>query len=105
MNSQTLGGRAQYTDRPTISYTPMTGQNFAGNLLRPMPVGAILLLIQSGYPIDVVLRICIQGINGLDNHSGRILSQRGDPEFYELLDLLRQIQMQKKETSVRQPRY
>lgn len=92
-DSQTLGGRAQYTDRPTISYAPLTGENFARNLLRPIPVGTILLLIQSGYPIDYILRSCVQGINGLDNHTGRAFSRQGDPEFYELLGLLRQVQL------------
>lgn len=92
-DTQTLGGgRAMYTDRPTISYAPLIGENFARSLLRPIPIGTVLLLVQSGYPIDYVLRICIQGINGLDNRSSRISPQNGDPEFYELLSLLRQIQ-------------
>jgi hypothetical protein len=90
--SQTLGGKARYTDRPTISNAPMMGENFAKKLLGPIPLGAVMLLIQSGYPIDYVLRICVQGINGLDNRSSRIIAQRADPEFYELLGSLRQIQ-------------
>ena len=92
VNTQTLGGRTMYTDRPTISYTPLMGENFARSLLRPIPIGTVLLLIQSGYPIDNVFRICTQGINGLDNRSSRITTRHGDPEFYELLGLLRQIQ-------------
>jgi hypothetical protein len=59
--------RGRYTDRPTITYNPLMGKDFARSLLKPIPVGSILLLVQSGYPIDHVLRICIQAINGLKN--------------------------------------
>jgi len=92
VNTQTLGGTTTYTDRPTISYTPLTGEKFARSLLRPIPLSTILLLVEAGYPIDQVLRICIQGINGLNNRSSRVTNQNADPEFYELLTLLRQIQ-------------
>jgi len=92
VNTQALTGRTTYTDRPTISYTPLTGEKFARSLLRPIPIGSIMLLVQGGYPIDQVLRICIQGINGLDNRSSRLAAQNADPAFYELLLLLRQIQ-------------
>jgi len=89
---QTIEGRAMYTDRPTISYAPLTGANYARSLMRPIPVSSTLLLIQSGYPIDYVLRICIQGINGLDNRSGGMAAQSWNPEFFELMSLLRYIQ-------------
>ena len=91
-NLQAIGGRAMYTDRPTISYAPLTGESYARNLLRPIPLSTTLLLIQSGYPIDHVLRICIQGINGLDNRSSSVAAQSWNPDFYELLSLLRNIQ-------------
>ena len=91
-NLQAIGGRAMYTDRPTISYAPLTGESYARNLLRPIPLSTTLLLIQSGYPIDHVLRICIQGINGLDNRSSSAAAQSWNPEFYELLSLLHNIQ-------------
>jgi len=93
VDTQMVGASATYTDRPTISYTPLTGAKYARSLLQPLPLGTVLLLVQGGYPIDFVLRICVQGINGLDNRSRRLTSQRAEPEFYELLTLLRQIQM------------
>ncbi|MBW2245667.1 MAG: hypothetical protein JRF62_00415 [Deltaproteobacteria bacterium] len=92
-NTQTLGGRGTYTDRPTITYNPLMGEKFARSLLRPIPIPAILLLIQSGYPADYMLRICVQAINGLENlRSSPIAVQEADPEFYELLDVIRSLQ-------------
>ena len=93
MNTQTLGGSGKYTDRPTITYSPLMGEKFARSLLKPIPIPAFLVLIQSGYPADHVLRICVQNINGLKNRrSSPMAAQEADPEFYELLDLLRSLQ-------------
>ena len=92
-NTQTLGGKGKYTDRPTITYSPLMGEKFARSLLMPIPISAVLLLVQSGYPADYVVRICVQTINGLKNlRSSPIAAQEADPEFYELSDLLRSLQ-------------
>jgi hypothetical protein len=92
-NTQTLGGKGKYTDRPTITYNPLMGKEFARSLLTPIPAAAVLLLVQSGYPADHVLRICVQTINGLKNlRTSPTAAQEADPEFYELLDLLRTLQ-------------
>jgi hypothetical protein len=45
-----------YTDKPTISYQPLAGEKFARSLMTPIPISGVLLLIQSGYPADLVLR-------------------------------------------------
>jgi hypothetical protein len=93
VDSQRLSGKTLYTDRPTISYTPLMGEKFAQSLLRPIPIGAILLLVQAGYPIEEVLRICVQSINGLDNRFRSATYRNAEPGFYELLTLLRRIQL------------
>jgi len=91
--SPEVGVKGRYTDRPTITYNPLMGENFARSFLKPLPNSAILLLVEAGYPIDYVLRICVQTINGLDNGmSGRVTIRAAEPEFYELLSLLRHIQ-------------
>ena len=91
--SPEIGVRGRYTDRPTITYNPLMGENYARSVLKPIPNSAILLLVEAGYPIDYVLRICVQTINGLDNRrSGRLALRGADPEFYELASLLRRIQ-------------
>jgi hypothetical protein len=35
-NTATIGGSAIYTDRPTVTYTPMTGQKFLSGMLTPI---------------------------------------------------------------------
>jgi len=92
-NNQTMGGQGTYIDRPTITYSPLMGKSYARSLLAPLPLPAILVLVQSGYPVDYVFRICVQDINGLNNsRSGAVAGRKGDPAFFELLDLLRRLQ-------------
>ena len=93
LKTQSLGGRGMYEDRPTITYSPLMGEKFARSLMMPIPIPAVLLLVQSGYPADYVVRICVQTINGLENlRSSPIAAQEADPEFCELSDLLRSLQ-------------
>jgi hypothetical protein len=88
-----LEGSGRYADRPTITYAPLSGDKFARGLLSPFPVAAVAYLIQSGYPIDAVLRICVNTINGLDNSFGAYGNPRsGDARFAALLDILRDAQ-------------
>ena len=92
-NSQSVVGTAQYVERPTITYMPLSGEKFARSLMKPLPPPAILSLIQGGYPIDLVLRICVHSINGVRNRfGGSARAHHADPEFYPLLERLRRIQ-------------
>ena len=92
-NSQLLLGRANYADRPTITYQPLRGEKFTRSLLRPIPPGAILSLIEGRYQADLMLRMCTQEINGLNNRvTGGLSGHPGDPDFYRLVDLLTKIQ-------------
>jgi len=87
-----VGAKGTYTDRPTITYSPLMGERFASSLLKPLPLPAILILIQSGYPADYVFWICAQSIQGLRNRKSIPMgAQPADPEFYELLELFKKL--------------
>ncbi len=93
-STQSIGTLGTYADRPTITYTPIVGEKFARSLMTPIPPVAILTLVQGGYPIDLVFRLGIQSINGVRNRFGggvRLCS--ADPEFYPLLEKMRQVQV------------
>jgi hypothetical protein len=93
-NLVTLGGNATYLDRPTITYTPLSGDKFARSLLRPLPPSEIFELIQAGYPADTVLLITTRAVNGIYNRSGiGARAREADPEFYPVLDALRRLQL------------
>src|SRR5436189_79651 len=69
-----VGGR--FTDRPTITYTPLMGERFARSMMTPVPPASVLSLIQAGYPVDLVLRLMVNVVNGLDNRHGGDLRAR-----------------------------
>lgn len=92
-NSQAIGGSSLYADRPTITYQPLRGEKFTRSLMTPVSPAAVLSLIQSRSGAQMVLRICAQSINGLNNRSaGRSSVNPGDSDFYKLTESLRKIQ-------------
>jgi hypothetical protein len=92
-NFLTAGGQAIYTDRPTITYTPLTGQKFLRGLMTPIEPKNIFFMLQSGYPADFVLGFSVDSLNGLHNRSMVAGSVReADPEFVRVLQLMREVQ-------------
>ena len=88
-----IGGHGTYTDRPTITYIPLSGEKFARSLMKPLPPSAVMGMIEAGYPIDLVLRICVESVNGVKNRIGGALRARpADAEFYPLMERLQRTQ-------------
>jgi hypothetical protein len=86
-----------YNDSPTITYTPLAGERFARSMMSNIPPQSVMNVLQAGFPVDVVLRLAVQSINGLDNRrvAGGISREHvrpADPEFYRLLEQLGRIQ-------------
>jgi hypothetical protein len=92
-NTLALGGSEKYTDRPTITYTPLSGDKFATSLMSPISPNSILLLIQAGFPVDLVFRLAVHSINGIHNgFGGTIRGYSADPQFYRLLEKWAELQ-------------
>jgi len=60
-------GSLDYTERPTITYTPLGGADFVRNVLTPMELDSLLLLSQSGWSMERLLLIMANRMNGQDN--------------------------------------
>jgi hypothetical protein len=92
-NFVTLGGQALYTDRPTITYVPMTGEKFLRGLITPIDPKNIFFLLQSGYSADFILGLAVESLNGVQNRSTTGSAVReANPDFLRALDLLREVQ-------------
>jgi hypothetical protein len=88
-----LQARGEYIDRPTISYTPITGQPLVDLLLRPIPPATIFAMVDAGYPADFIMARTIKSINDLYNYS--LAATHGhaeDRRFGELLDAIHRLQ-------------
>jgi hypothetical protein len=94
IDSVGIGGSGTYSNSPTITYTPLTGNKFLRSMLDPVPPSSILYLLQSGYPADFLLELGVNSLNDLHNrssHGGDV--QKADPEFLRLAELFREIQI------------
>ena len=92
-NYGSVGGQAIYTDRPTITYVPMTGEKFLRGLITPIDPKNIFFMLQSGYAADFILGLTVESLNGVRNRStagGTV--READPEFVRALELLREVQ-------------
>ena len=88
-----IGGQAIFTDRPTITYVPTTGDKFLRGLITPIDPKNIFFLLQSGYCADFILGLAVESLNGVRNRStagGAV--READPEFLRALALLREVQ-------------
>ncbi len=93
-NFISAGAQAIYTDRPTITYVPMTGDKFLHGLITPIDPKNIFFMLQSGYPADFVLGLTVESLNGVRNRSVAAGASRdADPEFIRVLQLMREVQI------------
>jgi hypothetical protein len=85
--------QGRYTDRPTLIYAPLTGNDFLKKLMTPIPPSAVLFVLQSGYAADLVMPIALDSVNGINNESRRGMKRPADPRFFRLVQLLRDLQL------------
>jgi hypothetical protein len=93
-NYGSIGGQAVYTERPTITYLPMTGEKFLRGLITPIDPKNIFFMLQAGYPADFILGLTVESLNGVRNRSamGGTVRQ-ADADFIRVQQLLREVQV------------
>lgn len=92
-NYGSIGGQGVYTDRPTVTYVPMTGEKFLRGVVTPIDPRNIFFMLQAGYSADFILGLTVESLNGVRNRStAGGVTRPADPEFYRVLELLRELQ-------------
>jgi len=88
-----FGAQGIYTDRPTITYVPLTGDQYIRGLMTPISPEQIFAAIQAGWSADVILFTAVATFNGLRNQQfGTKLQHPIDPEFLRVVELSQKIQ-------------
>ena len=93
-----FGAQASFQERPTITYTPLQGDQFIKRVLAPITLQTIALLYDSGWKIDRLFLLCLQRMNTAKN----ALSATGPTpdlapdyeEFSQAVRILRRFQSQ-----------
>jgi len=88
-----LGASGKFTDRPTVTYVPLTGEKFLRGLITPIDPKNIFFMLQAGYAADFILALTVESINGVRNRTTTGGTARlADPDFTRALELLRDVQ-------------
>jgi hypothetical protein len=83
-----------FSDHPTITFSPLSGEELARTAIRPPSPADLMPLAQTGLPIDVLFRLGVQSVGALQNTV--VLGGEegaGSPEFFELLAGMRRLQV------------
>lgn len=92
-NSQSVGGSTTWGEKPTITYAPLSGEKFTKSLLTPVSPPSLLYLLQAGWPVSILFRLCVKSVNDMDNQSSAPgVAHTEDPDFRQLIGLLEKIQ-------------
>jgi hypothetical protein len=92
-NNQSISGSTKFGEKPTITYAPLSGEKFTKSLLTPIPPSGLLFLIQGGWPVRMLLEMCVKSINDLDNRAtAPAFARSEDPQFQTLVGLLERMQ-------------
>ncbi|MGH6904726.1 MAG: hypothetical protein ACREIR_18520 [Geminicoccaceae bacterium] len=84
-----IGVGGTFSDRPTVTYTPIKGDDFARVMMTPIPPSELFAMLAAGMPADLTLGLGVQSINGLRNWAVDVRGvTRVDARFAEVLDLL-----------------
>lgn len=81
-----------YEESPTIAYVPLQGEDFARRILAPVPLESLVLLANSGWSLERLLRLCVERLNDVPNAvSASGPTPERAPRFAEFLEVARAV--------------
>jgi hypothetical protein len=84
-----LQGGVKYTDRPTITYSPLTGAKFIRALLTPLRPETLFSAIQNGFSAEAMFRLAVRSLNGQHNYETGVKGiVNPDPDFLRAIPIL-----------------
>ena len=85
-----IGGT--WTSSPTVTFSPIGGERFSKRFLEPMSPTSVLMLVQAGWPIDVVWPTMVSSVNSLQ---GQALGVPAEKDFIALQASLASLQRER----------
>lgn len=62
-----VGPTIEFTEAPTITYSPLQGSKFVWSMMKPLSVSRISMLRSSGWALPNLLKLCVNRVGELDN--------------------------------------
>jgi hypothetical protein len=95
----TLIPSVSWSDKPTVTYTPLQGDRFVSQIMSPLDLDTLPLLYHSGWSVERILALTSQSLNGLENAptaSGPTPARKPRfEEFRRAVQLLRELQVER----------
>ena len=87
-----LSGGFAYEENPTISYTPIEGEQYIQQLLSPIPLNLLLLLATTANREALAFRVLVTRINDLWNPVFfKTPAAKPEPRFYRCVELMTEL--------------
>ena len=87
-----LGGSVGMVERPTVTYSPLQGDQFIQRVLSPLPLQTITLLYHSGWGIERIFQLCFQRMNNIKNAPGASgPTPKKAPQFKKFLAVVKHL--------------
>src|SRR5262245_37137056 len=84
-----FGAQGSFTDRPTITYVPLTGDQYIRGIVTPLRPEQVFSAILAGWPAEVILFMAVNSLNGLANQRlGGVAPRAADPRFRRVVRLI-----------------
>lgn len=80
-----LNAGGGYSERPTVTYTPIEGDTFVKQMLAEVSLSSYVLLYRSGWPITTLSHVLVERM-------GRRVNHPDSPSYDDFVDLVRQLQ-------------
>jgi hypothetical protein len=88
-----FGAQGSFTDRPTITYVPLTGDQYIRGIVTPLRPEQVFSAILAGWPAEALLFTAVSTMNGLGNQQlGGVAPRTADPRFLRVVRLMGSLQ-------------
>jgi hypothetical protein len=88
-----FGAQGSFTDRPTITYVPLTGDQYIRGIATPLRPEQVFSAILSGWQAEAILFMGVTTLNGLANQRlGGVTPRAADPRFLRVMRLMGSLQ-------------
>jgi hypothetical protein len=60
-----LNAQGTWSNTPTVTYLPLTGDRFTHSLLQPITPTVVFQMLQAGWPPELIFRLAVQSVNDI----------------------------------------
>jgi hypothetical protein len=84
-----FGAQGSFTDRPTITFVPLTGDQYIRGIVTPLRPEQVFSAILAGWPAETILFAAVSSLNGLANQRlAGVAPRLADPRFLRAVRLI-----------------